>query len=51
MSITAAAIVRPDGFVAWRTKDSRRVSKAVMSDVMSSLLCRNGQAQAAAATG
>ena len=39
---SGAVIVRPDGFVAWRAKDAGGASKATMSKLLSSLLCRNG---------
>ena len=33
-------IVRPDGFVAWRATDASTASKATMTALLSSLLCR-----------
>jgi 2-polyprenyl-6-methoxyphenol hydroxylase-like FAD-dependent oxidoreductase len=41
LSASGAVIVRPDGFVAWRANDAVAASKAAMTGVLSSLLCRN----------
>ncbi len=49
LSSSGAVVVRPDGFVAWRAKDASGASKAMLSDVLSSLLCRSVQELAAAA--
>jgi len=38
---SGAVIVRPDGFVAWRSKDASRASSVAMRDVLSSILCRS----------
>jgi putative polyketide hydroxylase len=45
LSPSGAVIVPPDGFVAWRAKDTSGKSKATMSTVLLSLLCRNGEAR------
>jgi 2-polyprenyl-6-methoxyphenol hydroxylase-like FAD-dependent oxidoreductase len=37
---SGAVIVRPDGFVAWRATDASTASKATMTALLSSLLCR-----------
>jgi len=49
LSNSGAVLVRPDGFVAWRTNDTRHPSKAILRDVLSSLLCQSKRAQASAA--
>jgi 2-polyprenyl-6-methoxyphenol hydroxylase-like FAD-dependent oxidoreductase len=49
LSASGAAVVRPDGFVAWRAKDASGASKAAMRAVMSPLLCRRAREPAAAA--
>jgi putative polyketide hydroxylase len=49
LSASGAVLVRPDGFVAWRAKDAAGGSRAAMSTVMSSLLCRRSRPAAAAA--
>jgi len=49
VSSAGAVVVRPDGFVAWRAKDTSGASKSAMSIVLSSLLCRNGHARPPAA--
>ena len=41
LSPSGAVIVRPDGFVAWRAVDGAGASKAAMTTLLSSLLCRN----------
>jgi 2-polyprenyl-6-methoxyphenol hydroxylase-like FAD-dependent oxidoreductase len=41
LSPAGAVIVRPDGFVAWRAKDAATASKAAMTTVLASLLCRS----------
>ncbi|MGA9323012.1 MAG: hypothetical protein WBW06_18330, partial [Xanthobacteraceae bacterium] len=41
LSPSGAVIVRPDGFVAWRAVDAAGASKAAMTALLSSLLCRN----------
>ena len=41
LSPSGAVIIRPDGFVAWRARDAATASKATMTSVLSSLLCRN----------
>ncbi len=51
LSDSGAVMVRPDGFVAWRASDARHASKAILSEVLSSLLCRNDRAQASATAG
>ena len=40
LSPSGAVIVRPDGFVAWRATDASTASKATMTALLSSLLCR-----------
>ena len=37
---TGAVLVRPDGFVAWRAKDSTGASAATVASVLASILCR-----------
>ena len=37
---TGAVLVRPDGFVAWRAKDSTGASAATLASVLASVLCR-----------
>ena len=39
---SGAAIIRPDGFVAWRSKDASGASAVTARDVLSTILCRNG---------
>jgi hypothetical protein len=41
LSRSGAVVVRPDGFVAWRTVDGAGASKAAMTALLSSLLRRN----------
>jgi 2-polyprenyl-6-methoxyphenol hydroxylase-like FAD-dependent oxidoreductase len=41
LSRSGAVVVRPDGFVAWRAVDGAGASKAAMTALLSSLLCRN----------
>ena len=41
LSPSGAVVVRPDGFVAWRAVDAAGASKAAMTALLSSLLCRN----------
>ena len=41
LSPSGAVIVRPDGFVAWRAVDGATASKATMTALLSSLLCRD----------
>jgi 2-polyprenyl-6-methoxyphenol hydroxylase-like FAD-dependent oxidoreductase len=48
---SGAILVRPDGFVAWRASDARHASKAILSEVLSSLLCQSERAQASATAG
>jgi 2-polyprenyl-6-methoxyphenol hydroxylase-like FAD-dependent oxidoreductase len=45
---SGAILVRPDGFVAWRASNARHASKAILSEVLSSLLCQSERAQASA---
>lgn len=37
---SGAALVRPDGFVAWRAKDASGASTGTLFNVLSSILCR-----------
>ena len=41
LSPSGAVVVRPDGFVAWRAVDGAGASKAAMTALLCSLLCRN----------
>jgi putative polyketide hydroxylase len=41
LSPLGAVVVRPGGFVGWRAKDASTASKATMTSVMASLLCRD----------
>ena len=41
LSLSGAVVVRPDGFVAWRAVDGAGASKAAVTALLSSLLCRN----------
>ena len=40
MTRSGAVLVRPDGFVAWRSKDAHGASRATLADALTSLLCR-----------
>jgi putative polyketide hydroxylase len=40
LSPSGAVVIRPDGFVAWRAVDGAGASKAAMTALLSSLLCR-----------
>jgi 2-polyprenyl-6-methoxyphenol hydroxylase-like FAD-dependent oxidoreductase len=44
LSASGAALVRPDGFVAWRTADASTASAATMTEILSALLFRNAAA-------
>jgi 2-polyprenyl-6-methoxyphenol hydroxylase-like FAD-dependent oxidoreductase len=37
---TGSVLVRPDGFVAWRARDDRAASAAVLGNALRSILCR-----------
>jgi hypothetical protein len=41
LSSSGAVVVRPDGFVAWRAVGGAGASKAAMTTLLASLLCRN----------
>jgi 2-polyprenyl-6-methoxyphenol hydroxylase-like FAD-dependent oxidoreductase len=41
LSPSGAVLVRPDGFVGWRTADASRASAATMHKILAPLLCRN----------
>jgi 2-polyprenyl-6-methoxyphenol hydroxylase-like FAD-dependent oxidoreductase len=51
VSDSGAVMVRPDGFVAWRASDARHASKPILSEVLSSLLCRSERGPASIAAG
>ena len=40
ITLTGAVLVRPDGFVGWRAKDSTGASAATLASVLASILCR-----------
>jgi len=40
MTPSGAVLVRPDGFVAWRSKDSSGASPAILTHTLTTLLCR-----------
>lgn len=48
ISSTGAVLVRPDGFVAWRAKTAEGASIQQFAAVLSSVLCRGGNAETAA---
>jgi 2-polyprenyl-6-methoxyphenol hydroxylase-like FAD-dependent oxidoreductase len=41
VSASGAALVRPDGFIAWRAADASGANTATMRKVLASLLCRS----------
>jgi 2-polyprenyl-6-methoxyphenol hydroxylase-like FAD-dependent oxidoreductase len=41
LSDSGAVIVRPDGFVGWRSKDASGASKSTMRNALSTILCRS----------
>jgi putative polyketide hydroxylase len=49
ISASGAALVRPDGFVAWRAQDAAGASDAALKDVLEALLLRQRDAPSEAA--